>query len=63
MLTFERRNSKTLTFLAQLDRYGKLLASENEEGGEISLGWLIKEANGKELWQIFAGQETKLHIG
>lgn len=50
-------------FLAQLDRYGKLLASENEEGGEISLGWLIKEANGKEMWQIFAGQEAKIHIG
>jgi hypothetical protein len=48
-------------FLSQLNRYGKFVASEHGEGGEISLGWLITEAHDKEIWQIFGGQETKLH--
>jgi hypothetical protein len=55
---FEPGSMADDVFLAQLDRYAKLLERENDEGGEISLGWLIKEANGKELWQVFAGQEV-----
>lgn len=44
-------------FLSHLSRYAQLLARENEEGGEISLGWLLNEARGKEIWQVFGGQE------
>jgi len=46
------------TFGAHLDRYGELLASENPEGGEISLGWLLTEAKEEELWKVFSGAEV-----
>ena len=49
-------------FLSQLNRYAKFVANEHGEGGEISLGWLITEAKDKEIWQIFGGQESKLHL-
>jgi len=46
------------TFEANLDRYGKLLASENPAGGEISLGWLLGETKGQEIWRVFSGAEV-----
>lgn len=46
------------TFESYLDRYGDLLARENPEGGEISLGWLITEAKEQEIWKVFSGAEV-----
>jgi hypothetical protein len=54
---FEPGSLSDDVFMHRLDRYGKLLASENSDGGEISLGWLIREAEEKELWQVFSGVE------
>lgn len=54
---FEPGSMSDDVFMHRLERYGKLLASENPEGGEISLGWLIREAEGKELWIVFSGAE------
>lgn len=44
-------------FETRLTKYAELLQKENPEGGEVTLGWLQKEASGKELWAVFSGQE------
>lgn len=41
-------------FEVAMERYAEQLERENPEGGEISLGWLLKEARDKELWEAFA---------
>jgi hypothetical protein len=55
---FEPGSMSDETFLTYMDRYAKLLLNENEEGGEINLGWLQKEARGEEIWKVFAGREV-----
>ena len=54
---FEPGSMDDDVFLHRLDRYGKLLEKENPEGGEISLGWLIREAEEKkrDLERFFRG--------
>lgn len=40
--------------LERMESYVQILVEENPEGGEIDLGWLIKECRGTELWEFFA---------
>ena len=54
---FEPGSMSDDTFLVYMNRYAKLLQTENPEGGEIHLGWLQKEARGHEIWQVFSGRE------
>ena len=42
------------TFMSYLKIYAEQLEHENPEGGEISLGWLLQECEGEELWAAFA---------
>lgn len=44
------------TFITYTENYAKLLASENPEGGEISLGWLLKEIQDEEVWKVYRGE-------
>ena len=45
------------SFEVFMERYARLLGRENPEGGEISLGWLFKEIQDQEMWQVFSGHE------
>lgn len=54
---FEPGSMSDEHFEVFMERYACLLGRENPEGGEISLGWLFKELQDQEIWQVFSGHE------